>query len=127
MNKQTAGNTPTALNFIVNCLTASLAASVIMTILLGISAVILNTFQNPESLYGMFSIVVYIITSVICGIIAKRKNSHSALLCGLISTIFLVLILLAVSSIIPGFEVSAPVWQPVILLIGAILGAFITK
>ena len=127
MNKTVASASPAPGKFILNCLVSALVGSVIIIILCGIASVILNGVHEPDGLYGICAIIIYAVSSFVGGVSAKRKNRRSALFCGLLNAGFMILIVLAVSFILPAAKPSAPLWQILILPAASVLGAVLVN
>lgn len=124
--KNSAATVPSPGKFILNCLIASIFGVASVLILSLIASVILNSVTKPEGLYKIVSIAVYIISSILCGIVTKRKNGYSALFCGLASGGMLIALMFVLSLAIP-VQPQAPLWQIIILPAGAVLGAMFGK
>ena len=127
MNKATALQPLSAGKFILNCLIAALIGIAAIFVLCGICALILNSAQAPEKLYSVCAVIIYLLSSLAAGFTAKRKNGRSALFCGVLSGIFLIGILFALSLMLVTVEAAAPLWQLAILPLGATVGAMAGK
>lgn len=127
LNKATSSQTPAFGKFVLNCLVAALVGIVILLVLCGICSVILNTAENPDGLYGICAVVIYAVSALVCGAVAKRKNGCSALFCGILSGGFLIAFIFAVSLAFVFVQPQSPLWQAAILPFCAVIGAVLGK
>lgn len=127
LNKATSSQTPAFGKFVLNCLVAALVGILLLLVLCGICALILNTVENPDGLYGVCGTVIYVISALVCGAVAKRKNGCSALFCGILSGGVLIALIFALSLVFVFVQPQAPLWQTAILPFGAVVGAVFGK
>ncbi len=127
MNKTASSAAPSMGKFILNSLISAIIAALCILIMNFFAAIILNMTDNPESFYNVCAIIIYIIASVMGGIIAKRKNKASALFSGLLSGGFIILMLFIIPLVVPMLNTNTPWWQILILPAGAVLGALFVK
>lgn len=127
MNKATSSQTPTFGKFVLNCLVAAIVGLSLLIVLCGICAVILNTAENPDGLYGICATAIYAVSALVCGAVAKRKNGCSALFCGILSGGILIALIFALSLVFVFVQPQAPMWQTAILPFAAVVGAVFGK
>lgn len=127
MNKTASSAAPSMGRFILNSLVSAIIAALGILIMNFLAAIILNMTDNPEGFYSICAIIIYVISSVISGVIAKRKNKTSALFSGLLSGGFIILMLFIIPLVVPMLNTNTPWWQILILPAGAVLGALFVK
>ncbi len=82
-------------NFIKNCLKGVLTAIILSVVLLLVFSFIAYTRDDPDSYLTIFAGVALYASAFVCGFVAAKKNRQSGLLCGLVSGIvFMALVIL---------------------------------
>ncbi|MBQ9920723.1 MAG: TIGR04086 family membrane protein [Clostridia bacterium] len=118
---------PEPLKFLFNCLYAAFIGTAILSGAVLLSAFLLTYTEDPDGFYTMCIIGAKIICGIISGIVAIRKNRRYALFCGIVSSLFIMAILFAVSFFVPQCNVTSSWWQAMIIPIFAILGAVMSN
>lgn len=127
MNKASASTRPGISGFLLNCLVASVIGGILIFLLSFVAAVILSYTENPDSAYTLCSMAISILSAIITGWICKRKNGYSAMLCGIVSGLFLIAIIFASSLAFYDVTPTSAMWQLLFYPLGAVLGAMFTK
>ncbi len=113
------------------CSVIGALSSIGITLLLGVVAsLILFKTNDPLKYITPSALSILYVSTLLGGYISSRINKRSAVLCGLLSSIFVLLVFFLVSLFIPvshssGYDVLGEVALKLAVIVSSIVGAFI--